>query len=59
MLPLIAKVRVEKPATLAAVTQNGATLKFAPVEMKNDRGIVLAAVKQSGWALEYMYASIG
>ena len=34
--------------------QRGLALKFASDSLKNDKEVVLAAVQQDGWALQYM-----
>ena len=39
---------------MAAVTKDGAALKFVAPELKSDRQICLAAVSQNGWALEHV-----
>ena len=36
-----------------AVRQNGIALRYVSAELKADRSIVMAAVKQFGWALAY------
>jgi len=38
---------------MAAVQQCDSALEYASEELKTDRKIALAAVKQNGWALEY------
>ena len=38
---------------LAAVTQNGYALEYAPTDLKADKEVVLAAVTQNGDALKY------
>jgi len=40
------------------VKQNGWALEYAPADLKNDRGIVLAAVKQNGEALGFASAEL-
>ena len=48
--PILAKLN--KEIVLAAVTQNGFALEYAP-ELQNDKEIVLEAVQQNGLALQY------
>ena len=38
--------------------QDGRALQFASFELKQDRGVVLAAVRQNGWALEFALSLI-
>ena len=38
---------------MAAVKQNGLALQFASYELKNNKNIVIAAVNNNGFALEY------
>ena len=38
---------------LIAVKQNGHSLKYVHYDLRNDRELVLAAVKQTGYALRY------
>lgn len=38
---------------IKAVARNGLNLEYAPEEARGDREVVLAAVGQTGWALEY------
>ena len=38
---------------MAAIRQDGNTPQDASEDLRGDRDIVMAALKQSGWALEY------
>ena len=53
---LTMKIITNKKEALKAVKQNGWALEFASDELKNDREVVLEAVKEkgsAGFALEY------
>ena len=47
------ELKADKEVALAAVTNEGMTLKFASPELKADKEVALAAVKQNGSALEF------
>jgi hypothetical protein len=47
------ELKGNKEVALAAVTNEGMTLKFASPELKSDKEVVLASVKQNGSALEF------
>jgi uncharacterized membrane protein YqjE len=47
------ELKGDKEVALAAVTNEGMTLKFASPELKSDKEVVLASVKQNGSALEF------
>jgi hypothetical protein len=49
--------KAERARVLSLVRENGKELELLSDELRNDREVVLAAVRQSGSVLEYWYAS--
>ena len=53
-----AKNVITRESVLAAVTENGAALEYASLELRADREIVLAAVTKNGAALKFASAEM-